>query len=377
MRRHFAFASGLIAAAVLAVAQVACAPPPAVDVDVSVAALAVIDDRGRPLCTAEGVCLVDFGDVVVGEVATAEFFVENRGDAVLRLPRYVFDSGNAVFALTDDVPRDVAPGAALPVSLSFTATTPGDNAGALAISDEDERGGVVIALRARVVECGAASAAIRVIAVNGVDVDDTPGLAFFTGDTVVLAAEAQACGGPAITPSSWLLIERSPGTSLSTTGDRAVLTLGAFGVVLAVLVDEAGAVVASVERRFESTEVVEFSFVSSAGRLHVARDGLDWCSDDDCYEGHCDVEWGGEAPTITDRRFRLSRASDGVYTAAVVVDEDDTVFLRASINDQTATDVVRQMSAFEPRILARVVIVAGQASSLEIDDVSPQPGACF
>lgn len=364
---------------VIAALFVACAPPPAVDIDVPVAAVAVVDELGRPLCTAEGVCLLDFGDVVVGNVAAAEFFVENRGDAVLRLPRYVFSSGNAVFSVDGNVPREVEPGAALPVSLSFSAITPGDNTGALAISDEDERGGVSITLRARVVECGAASAAIRVVAVNGVDVDDGPDLTFFTGDTVVLAAEADACGGPAIAPSSWLLIERSPGTSLSTTGDRAVLTLGSFGVVLAILVDETGAVVASVERRFESTEAVEFSFVTGAGRLHVARDGLDWCSDDDCYEGHCDVDWGGtpDEPLITDRRFRLSRAGDGVYTAAVVVDEDDTVFLRVSINDQTATDVVRQLAAFEPHILARVEIAAGQASSLEIDDVSPQPGACF
>jgi hypothetical protein len=269
------------------------------------------------------------------------------------------------------------------VTLCVTAADQGNIGGALLVEDgdADDDGDVVVSLRADVVACGARSASIDVVSVNGVDAgaDDV----VLAGDVVVLTADVEVCDGAPIDHTDWQLVERpaSSSSTLDATDDRAVVTVDAPGRyrLAAVLTDVAGVVAGAPEVTLVVRPKTTFSFHAAGARLHVARGGLDWCSDDDCFAGHCDVGWGarGEVPDVDEDAFALEDPADGSYTAAAVVDEEGAVTLKGFIDGQLDLEVTRQLRPGEPRLVARVVVDGGVASSLEIDDTSPQPGACF
>lgn len=357
---------------------VGCPANPRPTIEPTQPLIVIADDNGRSLCTADR-CLADLGDGVVGEDVVAGFFVENHGDGLLRLPRFVFaGDGDPGFRIDDDLPREVEPGERGVVVVAFNGDV-GRHESRLLIEDEDGDLVAAVVLAANVVDCGVEGADIGVVSVDGDAIVDDEDAEFFVGDTIVVGVDVNACGGPAVSVARWLLSSSDSTTTLTETGDRAVLVLNGPADVSAILVDEAGSALASVTRHFEPLAPVDFSLSTSRGRLHVARDGLDWCSVDDCYAGHCDVGWGarGETPVSDERFFVLNRAGDGVYTAAVVVDEDSAVVLRAFNGDNLENEIVRQLSAGEPRLIARFVVENSAGTSLEIDDTSPQPGDCF
>lgn len=373
---------GLLPLLVLA----ACPEPPPVQVDPPLPRLSLVDERGDTICNSDGDCFIDFGDVVKGDVVTRSLFIENSGGADLELPFYAFaGGGDGGFALVDDLPRVVAPGGRAEVVVEFSAGEAGLIGASLLIDDgdEDDDGDVVVFLRAEVVECGERSARIRVLSINGddVDEDEEEDPIFLVGDQLVLAAEIELCDQPPPADVQWRLLEAAGGF-LTFTEDRALLRLDAPGgfLVQATLTAEDGAPLGAPTIALEARRPVNLQFQLTGGaHLHVARDSLDWCSDDDCFAGHCDDVWGlrGERPSNDDVNFSLQDAADGVYTAAGSIDDEGAVTLKAFSDGRLDLEVVRQLRPGEPRLIGRIVVENGVADAIEIDDTSPQPGLCF
>lgn len=379
---------GLAALSVALSVGVGCTAPVPGD-DAPRGRLVVVDEDGDSICLDDDItCFVDFGEVRSGDVVERSFFVENRGDAALTLPRYTFvdadDDGRGAgaggYALDDDRPRTLTPGDRAAVLVRFTAADAGARSAVLVIDDgdDDEDGDVAITLRADVLGCGAAGAVIDVVSVNGSDGARDP---FLVGDVVVLAVRFAGCQENPEVSTSWRLLSGPAGGSLQQTDDRAVVDVINPGdtVVEAVLTDDDGNVVAAPTFSFRARRAHSFSIVLGGARVHVVRDSLAWCSDDDCFAGHCDVGWGlrGEAPDVTDSTFALANASSGTYTVAGVADDDTSVSLRAGVDGSLGLEVVRQLRAGEPRLLARIVVEDDSVVLLDLDDTGPQPGDCF
>ncbi len=373
----------------LGLALVACEPPPPVHITPPSARMVLVDDDDVSICNDEGACFVDFGGVVSGDVVVRSFFIENACGGPLELPRYAFaGGGDAGFALVDELPRSIPAGDRAEVVVEFTAGATGLIGGSLLIDDgdDDDDGDVGVFLRANVVECGERSARVRIVAVNGVNVDDDDEApVVLVGDQLVLAAEIELCDEPPPASVQWRLLA-APAGFLTFTDDRALLRVDDAGdfQVQATLIADDGTTLATPELQFAARSAVDIQFLLvGGGALHVARDSLGWCSDDDCFDGHCDVAWGlrGGAPVVSDdgasSGVLLVNAGDGVYTAAASVDDESAVFVRMFVDGNIALEVTRQLRPGEPRLIGRISVEDGVATALDVDDTSPQPGLCF
>lgn len=347
------------------------------------AVLALLDAEGNELCGDVDDAVIDdcvwrFGAVDVGAEAAAVIVVENRGDAPLTVPRYSFSQTAPGFSLGDDLVRALAPGERAGFTLLFAPKEVGAQRGRLVLDDGDEdvAGDIVLDFDGEGRACEGFGV-VRVVAIDDVAVDDDAGDVVFVGDVLDLAADAAPCSpGATFVSVTWSLDEPTPASVLEPQGARARLVLRGAVTVRVVAVASDG-VAYSATRVFSPRAAQSFT-VLGAG-VHLARDSLSWCGDDDCYAGHCDVGWGvrGEAPDVDDNSVGLRRASDGRYTVALPADEDGQLLARAFVDGQLAAEVLRAAPPGEPHIVMQLQVVGGVVDVIVADDTGPQPGACF
>ena len=124
--------------------------------------------------------------------------------------------------------------------------------------------------------------------------------------------------------------------------------------------------------------------------LHVARNGTNWCSNDDCYYGGRTRNWGGgdSDPSLDiddlsgfgPENVNIEAPVDGDYTIGVGMyshSADATVTVRIFIGGQLEFEGFQTMREGETWLPARVEQRSGISTLVELNDTSDQPGTCW
>lgn len=346
---------------------VGCAGPDADD-DAAVGRIDVRDEGGS-VC-ADGVCLVDFGGVVVGVEARHRVILANVGDGDVSVDVGI-DSDVSGFA-TDGVVGAIAPGFAATIDVVYLAAAAGPATAVLHIDGGSAGGEVLdVVVRANAAVCDPAPS-LRIANINEVAVPQNATVHVF--DDVQLAVDAAACAGPFsvdVQLLSWPddggaldgLRFTSPGTGPHTIGGRA--TFGARVVDLPPLTIEV-----------VPLETLSVSAVGDVS-LHALFASTDWCSANHCSAGNCDLTWGRlGAPTLVGASFVLEGPLPGRYLFAVAAAAPAVANLQAFAGGQLAAEAV--VDVVGPRTI--YVVDVDDLGSIRVVDASDDLGAvaaCF
>ncbi|MBM4281337.1 MAG: choice-of-anchor D domain-containing protein [Deltaproteobacteria bacterium] len=124
--------------------------------------------------------------------------------------------------------------------------------------------------------------------------------------------------------------------------------------------------------------------------LHLARNGTNWCTGDDCYFGGRNRNWGGgDANPSLDiddlsgfgpENIRIERPADGNYTVGVGMyshSADSTVTAKIFIGGQLEYEGFHLMTEGDTWLPARVEVRNGASTVVELNDTSNQAGSCW
>ena len=113
---------------------------------------ALVDTRGRLTATPAA---IDFGDVVVGSLRVETLQLSNTGAALYTFTSTALLPLRGEFALGAPIPRTLAPGQVLDLSLLYEPRDLGEDIGSLTLAGDDDQAATVIALRGVGVRVGA------------------------------------------------------------------------------------------------------------------------------------------------------------------------------------------------------------------------------
>ena len=124
--------------------------------------------------------------------------------------------------------------------------------------------------------------------------------------------------------------------------------------------------------------------------LHLARNGTAWCSNDDCYFGGTNQNWGGgnlnpsldidDLSGFGPENINIESPADGDYTVGVGMYSGSTqtvVTVRIFIGGQLEFEGFESMGRSGNWLPARVELRSGIATVVELNDTSDQPGSCW
>jgi uncharacterized protein YfaP (DUF2135 family) len=119
--------------------------------------------------------------------------------------------------------------------------------------------------------------------------------------------------------------------------------------------------------------------------LHLARNGTNWCSADDCYFGGRSRPWGAtldidDLEGFGPENITMDNPADGRYTVGVGVftrDSATTATVKIFVGGGLEYEAQRFLDGGSPWLPARAVITGGITTIEELDTVSDQPGSCW
>jgi uncharacterized protein YfaP (DUF2135 family) len=124
--------------------------------------------------------------------------------------------------------------------------------------------------------------------------------------------------------------------------------------------------------------------------LHLARNGTNWCSNDDCYYAGRTRTWGGgnanPSLDIDDlngfgpENIEIESPADGNYTVGVGMyshSRDANVAVKIFVGGQLEYEGFQNMTQGQQWLPARVEVRSGVTTIVELSDTSDQPGSCW
>ncbi len=357
----------------------------------------------------------DFGDVGVGATGFCDLTINNRGQCELVVSDLGFTAETpfpAVFGPQSavNIPLTIPGGTGTSLRLYARPSTTDTFTGGLVIDSFDpDEAQVVVPLTVRGAQ--APTCIARVSKINNTPNND-PSPAIEPLDDVELSADQSVASrqGGTIQGYRWELLDAPNESSLrlastntrethfvfdSASGSvRGVDVAGTFTVGL-IVTDDLGA---------ESTQcTVALNAVPRSGLhvqltwdasvndidLHLARNGTNWCSNDDCYYGGRTRNWGGgnanpsldidDLSGFGPENITIESPQDGNYTVGVDFysgGTPTTVTIKIFIGGQLEYEGFKFISNGQ-WLPARVDIRSGISTITEIDSTAPQSGSCF
>jgi hypothetical protein len=328
----------------------------------------------------------DFGVVGVSQSAFCDISINNVGttEVVIVDAGFVADSAPA-FALNEglSVPFIIPGGSGVSLRVAATPLDESTSTGALFVQSLDER------LEMPLQVAGSRACVARVASVNGVVVDgDVP--AIHPGDEVGLSSSESSPPRPggSITQTAWTILARPAGSSAalsSPTEAETTLTVdtaATWRIGLTVTDDLGASFTCAVAVDVVNPAPSVFVRLSGEGDLHVARNGLDWCSEDDCWVDNPNPDWGGgdldpQFDDVAPTGVTFVAAPNEAYTVAVGLHDGTGATLRLFIDAQLELEATTAPDAGREWLVARVQVTDGVAEVIELDGVGDQPGDCW
>lgn len=358
----------------------------------------------------------DFGDVGVGATGFCDLSIKNVGQCELVVSDLGFTAETpfpSVFGPQSavNIPLTVPGGTATSIRLyarPSSATT--FNGGLIIDSFDPDEPQVIVPLIVRGAE--APTCIARISKVNNTPTND-PSPAVEPLDAVELSADQSVASrqGGTIQGWAWQVLE-APAESSATleftdrretnfvfnSGAgrvRGVDVAGTFVVGL-VVTDDLGATstqcTAAINAVPRSGLLVQLTWDRPDGDidLHLARNGTNWCSNDDCYFGGRSRNWGGgnanpsldidDLEGFGPENITIEAPADGNYTVGVGVygyDSDTTATIKIFIGGQLEHEDFRLLGRGANWLPARVDIRNGVSTVTVLNDTSDQPGSCW
>jgi uncharacterized protein YfaP (DUF2135 family) len=357
----------------------------------------------------------DFGDVGVGATGFCDLTINNRGQCELVVSDLGFTAETAFPAVFGpqsavNIPLTIPGGTGTSLRLYARPTSTDTLTGGLVIDSFDpDEPQVIVPLTVRGAQ--APTCVARVSRINNTPSND-PSPAIEPLDDVELSADQSVASrqGGTIQAYEWAILDAPAESSSrldtlntretrfvfdSATGRvRGVDVAGTFTVGL-IVTDDLGA--RSTQCTIALNAVprsglhVQLTWDTSSNDidLHLARNGTNWCSNDDCYYGGRNPNWGGgDANPSLDiddlsgfgpENITIERPNDGNYTVGVDFYSGSvpcTTTIKIFIGGQLEYEGFRFMSSGQ-WLPARVDIRSGVATITELDSVAPQSGSCL
>jgi uncharacterized protein YfaP (DUF2135 family) len=381
----------------------------------------VVNGAGEARC--------DFGDVGVGATAFCDLSINNRGECELLVDDIGFTDDTdfpAVFGPQSvfSIPTVIPAGTGVSLRLyarpaSTTLTTGTLYIGARDAAEErtapcdvSKGPGSCVTVPLSVQGAEAPTCVARVSRINNTPNSD-PAPAVEPLDNVEFSADQSVASraGGAITAWQWEILDKPAESSVRLVSPSARETRVQFssasgnvsGVDVAgtftlglVVTDDVGA---------QSTQCsVTINAVPRSGLhvqltwdrpdndidLHLARNGTNWCSNDDCYYAGRTRNWGGgnanpsldidDLEGFGPENITIESPADGNYTVGVgmyTFDSNATVTVKIFIGGQLEYEGFQSMGNGAIWLPARVEIRGGVTTIVELNDTSDQPGACW
>ncbi|MDP2343205.1 MAG: choice-of-anchor D domain-containing protein [Deltaproteobacteria bacterium] len=345
--------------------------------------LATVPGSASRMEVSPAVC--DFGAVVVGATGFCDLSIDNVGTSELVIVGASFGGGTSleVYESAFPVPTTIAGGSGVSLRIAAHPLDAGTSIGSFFVESLDETIGVPLQVT------GVEPCVARIASVNGVLVGEgAPSVQI--GDDVELSSDRSFAPRPGgtITSIDWNLVVRPVGSSAllsSTTEPSTRLTFdlaGTWEIGLVVIDDLGAAFSCGLDVDVVAPAPSVFVRLSGEGDLHVARDGLDWCSDDDCWADNPNPDWGGgELDPLFDpvapTGVTFTAAPNEAYTIAVGLRDGTGATLRLFIGGQLEGELVQAPNAGREWLAARIQVTNGIASVITLDDVGDQPGDCW
>ena len=356
----------------------------------------------------------NFGDVGVGAIGFCDLSINNIGECELIVDDIGFtpDTNQAVFlAPTFLIPTTIAGGTGVSLRLSAQPQDTSLVTGALFIHSFDpDNPRVEVPLSVQ--GANAPTCVARVSKINNLATTD-PSPAVEPLDDVEFSSDQSSASrtGGTIVSSAWSVIAQPPESNATLANATGVTTrfhfsssagnvngidaAGTFTVGL-IITDDLGVVstqcsvtVNAIPRAGLHVQMTWDVAVNDID-LHVARNGTNWCSNDDCYYGGRTRNWGGgdSDPSLDiddlsgfgPENVNIEAPVDGDYTIGVGMyshSADATVTVRIFIGGQLEFEGFQTMREGETWLPARVEQRSGISTLVELNDTSDQPGTCW
>ncbi len=357
-----------------------------------------------------------FGDVGVGATAFCDLSINNTGECELIVDDIGFTADTAfpqVFGPQSafNIPTTIPGGTGVSLRLYARPQDTSLTTGTLFIHSfdpEHERVEVPLTVQG----ANAPTCVARVSAVNGTPNSD-PAPPVEPLDDVEFSGDqsTSARAGGTITGRAWTILAAPPESSATLASASAATTrfhfssaagnvngvdvAGTFTVGL-VVTDDLGAVstqcsvtVNAVPRAGLHVQMTWDVAVNDID-LHLARNGTNWCSNDDCYFGGTNRNWGGgnlnpsldidDLSGFGPENINIESPADGDYTIGVGMyshTSDATVTVRIFIGGQLEFEGFQAMGISDTWLPARVELRNGISTVVTLNDTSDQPGSCW
>jgi hypothetical protein len=368
----------------------------------------------------------DFGSVGVGATAFCDLTINNLGACELLIDDIGFAPGTpSVFGPQSNfvVPQAIPGGTGVSLRLYARPTNTQLATGTLYIGAHDSsdprpspctpgEGGTCVTVPLSVQGADVPTCVARVSRINGTPNDD-PAPAIEPLDDVEFSADQSvaARAGGSIQQWEWTILDKPAESSVRLTSPAARETrvqfssatgnvsgidvAGTFTLGLVVTDDLGGrstqcsVTINSVPRSGLHVQLTWDAPVNDID-LHLARNGTDWCSADDCYFAGRNRNWGGgnanpsldidDLSGFGPENIRIESPANGDYTVGVGMyshSADSTVTVKIFIGGQLEYEGFQLMSRGDTWVPARVEVRAGVSTIVELNDTSRQPGSCW
>jgi hypothetical protein len=357
----------------------------------------------------------DFGDVGVGATGFCDLSIKNVGQCELVVSDLGFTDETpfpAVFGPQSavNIPLTIPGGTATSLRLYARPSSATTFTGGLTIDSFDpDESQVVVPLTVRGAQ--APTCIARVSKVNNTPTND-PSPAIEPLDAVELSADQSVASrqGGTIQNWQWAILEQPAESSAtleftdrretnfvfsSASGRvRGIDVAGTFVVGL-VVTDDLGAqstqctVALNAVPRSGLHVQMTWDVGSNDIDLHLARNGTNWCSNDDCYYGGRTRNWGGgnanpsldidDLSGFGPENITIEAPADGNYTVGVDFFSGSTpcnALVKIFIGGQLEYEGVQFISSGQ-WLPARVDVRNGISTITELNSTAPQSGSCL
>lgn len=360
----------------------------------------------------------NFGDVGVGATAFCDLSINNDGECELVVSDLDFSDDTpfpTVFGPQGNfqVPTTVPGGTGVSLRLYARPQDTSLTTGTLIISSFDPENPTV-EVPLSVQGANAPTCVARVSKVNGAAIspnDAAPAIEPLDDVEFSSDQSQSARAGGVISNSEWSIIAapaESSATLTNTTGTttrfhfssasgnvNAVDVAGTFTLGL-VVTDDLGAVstqcqvtINAVPREGLHVQLT-WDQPNNDIDLHLARNGINWCSTDDCYFAGTTRNWGGgnKNPSLDiddlegfgPENINIEAPDNGDYTVGVGMythDSDATITVKIFVGGQLEFEGFHLLGQNATWVPARVEVRGGISTVVEIDDSSREAGTCW